>query len=81
MKIYNPTHGVLLEIDEEHPADPASVGRWVLNHTSPERGLTPNEIAELKTNGKVGFYPDEFYLVDADTPWPPEKALRHQHAV
>jgi len=81
MKIYNPTYGALFEVDETHPADPAAVGRWTLNYTAPGRGLTPNEIAELKAKGKIGFYPDEFFLVDDTAQWPLEKALSHQRAV
>ena len=47
MKTYNPVYGALFEIDENRPADPAAVGQWVLNYTTPRQGLTPNEIAEL----------------------------------
>ncbi len=81
MRIYNPIYGALFEIDENQPADPKAVGEWTLNYTSPTRGLTPDEITEIKTHTKIGFYPDEFFLVDPTTQWPVERALRHQQAI
>lgn len=81
MKIYNPVYGALFEIDETHPADPVAVGQWVLNYTSPGRGLIPDEIAELKAKGKIGFYPDEFFLVGDTARWSLGKVLNHQRAV
>lgn len=81
MRIYNPIYGALFEIDENQPADPKAVGEWTLNYTSPTRGLTPDEISEIKTNEKIGSYPDEFFLVDPTTSWTIEKTLRHQQAV
>ncbi len=83
MRVYNPVYGALFEVDENHPANPTAVGQWMLNYSSPTRGLTPNEIAEIKANGKIGFYPDEFFLVDptTTTAWPLEKTLCHQRAV
>jgi hypothetical protein len=81
MKIYNPVYGALFEVDENHPADPMAIGQWILNYSSPERGLTPNEITELKTKGKIGAYPDEFFLVDTTMQWSLEKATRHRMAI
>lgn len=80
IRIYNPTYGALFEFDETRPADPKRIGAWALSYASPDRGLTPEEIATLKADGKIGFYPDEFFVVGSEE-WPIEKVLRHQHAV
>jgi len=80
MRIYNPTYGALLEFDETKPANPKEVGRWVLSYVSRDRGLLLEEIEELKRNGKVGFYPDEFYLIGKEE-WTEEKVKEHMEAV
>lgn len=80
MKIYNPTYGALFEVDETNTADPEKIGRWVLSYAAKDRGLTEDEIKQLKQEGKIGSYPDEFYLVDAGE-WPTARAAAHQNAV
>jgi len=80
LQVYNPSYGALFEFDETQPADPAKIGRWTLNYTSRDRGLTPDEIEELKANGKIGSYPDEFFLVGFGE-WPLERVLLHRQAV
>jgi BarA-like signal transduction histidine kinase len=87
VRIYNPVSGALFEFDETHPVDAASIGAWELSYASPDRGLTQKEITQLKTQGKIGTYPDEFFLVDSsgasthENVWPLDKALRHQRAI
>jgi hypothetical protein len=91
VKLYNPVYGVLFEFDETQPVDPAHVGQWVLNFTSPDRGLTHDEVMQLKTEGKIGTYPDEFYLVDSaispseekgyKVSWSLDRVTRHKQAV
>lgn len=80
MKIYNPTYGALFEVDEAKPADPEEIGKWVLSYAAKDRGLTEGEIKQLKQDGKIGSYPDEFYLVDAGE-WSTARVAVHQNAV
>jgi hypothetical protein len=87
VKIYNPSFGALLEFDEKRPVDSARIGQWELSYASPDRGLTQKEITQLKTQAKIGFYPNEFFLVDSNgasthqNAWPLDKAVRHRRAV
>lgn len=86
VKLYNPVYGVLFEFDETQPVDPAHFRQWVLNFTSLDRGLTHDEVMLLKTEGKIGTYPDEFYLVDSKeesykVSWSLDRVARHKQAV
>jgi len=80
VKLYNPTYGVLFMFNETRSVDPEQIDKWTLSYASPERGLTPSEISELKTEGRIGAYPDEFLLVGTNG-WPLERVQRHQRAV
>lgn len=80
LKLYNPTYGALFEFDEMKPADPKEIGSWILSYSSPKRGLLASEITELRSTGKIGQYPDEFYLVDGSE-WSQSRVLAHKEAI
>jgi DNA-binding transcriptional ArsR family regulator len=80
LKIYNPTYGAIFDIDETKPADPEEIGAWQLSYAAHDRGLTSEEIDEIKAKGRIGFYPDEFVLVDSNE-WPATKVNIHCKAV
>jgi hypothetical protein len=80
LKIYNPTYGAIFDIDETKPVDPKEIGAWQLSYAAHDRGLTREEIDQIKTRGKIGDYPDEFVLIGSNE-WPAEKVDVHHKAV
>lgn len=59
--IYNPTYGSVQVKDlTEKPLDEAHV--WEQSYASSDRPLKESEV-KLLEQGKMGYYPDEFYLV------------------
>ena len=73
--IYNPTYGSLQKkslnktLPEEEP--------WQLSYASPERPLKKSEIRQLLRKGKIGTYPDEFYLVKKKGRWNEKRVKKH----
>jgi len=78
VEIYNPTYGALFTVDLTKTLPESEV--WVMSYASPDRPLKESEKKALMETGKIGVYPDEFYLVGREG-LTRELVLKHQEQI